>query len=102
VIVHHSVAVCLGLSHQLFAGVIERARAAAFFADVASVGGCLFSEVASIMAATVIMTLIMLYEVIMLLIIASRNARKRRKRRGRRLSIYGLEGGRCLDPGPLA
>jgi hypothetical protein len=40
--------VCLGLSHQLFAGVIERARAAAFFADVASVGGCLFSEAASL------------------------------------------------------
>jgi hypothetical protein len=46
---------------------------------VASVGGCLFSEVASIMAATVIMTMIMLYEMIMLLIIASRNARKAKK-----------------------
>jgi hypothetical protein len=71
VIVHHSVGVCLGLSHQLFAGVIKRRSSAAFFADVASVGGCLFSEVASIMAATVIMTMIMLYEMIMVLIMPS-------------------------------
>jgi hypothetical protein len=50
----------------------DRAReSGGFFVDVASVGGCLFSEVASIMAAMAIMTLIMLYEMIMLLIMPS-------------------------------
>jgi hypothetical protein len=39
VIAHHNVGVCLGLSHQLFAGVIERARAAAFFWGVIKIGG---------------------------------------------------------------